>query len=108
MDYYDRIKQLTVLGEFNESEGYEVDMGAIAYDGEIGKFVFITASGCSCWDGEYCEKRYDKLSLLLVEEGRSDHPWNPSGVTFERMAEEAIVEAIELGLITEDGTVREV
>lgn len=100
MDYDDRVKELVELSSFDESEPYEVDMGGIYWDSKAQKYSYITASGCSCWDGGYDENMYDTLSQLLVAERVSeDSYYRPSFSTFERMAEEATLKAIELGLI---------
>ena len=98
MDYYDRVKELEELSSYNESEPYEVDMGGIYWDPSAKKYCFITASGCSCWDGGYDESQYDKLSELLVAEQVGPTAYSPSLSTMERMAEEATLKALEMGL----------
>ena len=99
MDYYDRVKELVELSSYDDSEAYEVDMGGMYWDESAQKYVYITASGCSCWDGDYSEGCYDSLSELLKTEKVDERAYRPSLATFERMAEEATLKAIELGLI---------
>jgi hypothetical protein len=79
-DIDNRQKELVELAWLDESEPYEVDHTGIYLDPNSGKFVLLTASGCSCWDGEYNEEEYDTLedlekSLNLDEDKRR---WNPS------------------------------
>jgi hypothetical protein len=42
----------TLLVEHNKSEGYDVDE-SLLFQNKDGYFIWISASGCSCWDGEY-------------------------------------------------------
>jgi hypothetical protein len=39
---------------------YEVDFGQL-WKTPDNKFIFITGSGCSCWDGEVAADFYDSL-----------------------------------------------
>jgi len=79
-NYHERIKGLESLASLDESEQYEVDTTDIAYDKLTDKFALITCSGCSCWDGEYCEEQFDTLDAL--EEsllwGAKERRHNPS------------------------------
>ena len=83
MYYYDRTAQLTELASLDESEDYEVDYSFVGLDSD-GKFVLLTASGCSCWDGDYEETPFDSLDALeasLIEgdaDGNDIHRYNPS------------------------------
>lgn len=83
MDYYDRQKSLTILASIDESEPYEVDEAIIGLD-QDGRFVLLTASGCSCWDGDYDEEVFDSLDALekaLIqgdEDGNDKYHYNPS------------------------------
>lgn len=66
----------------DESESYEVDQTAIYSDKETGTFVFATASGCSCWDGDWDVTTGLSLGevfdLIGVDGEESGHRWNPS------------------------------
>ena len=99
MSYYDRTRVLVELASYDESASYEVDMGGIYWNPSTKKYCFITASGCSCWDGQYEENQYDKLSELLVAEQVEQTAYAPSFSAMERMAEEATIKALEMGLI---------
>lgn len=65
-----------LLAAINESESYEVDNTEIWRSGD--KFILVTASGCSCWGGEYEEETFDSLDNLersvLVREGYIHNP----------------------------------
>lgn len=83
MRYYDRIEELNCLAEIDESRDYEVDMAGIYTDGD--KFYFITASGCSCWDGEYDETVYDSfedLKKAIITDDVSDYNPSLNGVRY--------------------------
>jgi hypothetical protein len=53
----------TSLGHLDESADYEVDQTEIFWT-EDGRFVLATASGCSCWDGEWNAETFDTLDAL--------------------------------------------
>lgn len=82
-----------VIAEIDESADYEVDQTTILAE-EAGTFLLATASGCSCWAGEWDVVRYDTVEELLADigpTGESDNLYNPS---FEGVkALEAQVEA---------------
>ena len=83
MDYYDRIAELTCLADIDESRDYEVDMSGIYTDGT--KFYFITASGCSCWSGEYDETVYnsfEELKNAIAMDDTSDYAPSLNGVRY--------------------------
>lgn len=61
----DRVKQLQELAFIDESAEYEVDTNGIYYDPKTHKFVLLSCSGCSCWDGSYDEFQADSLDELL-------------------------------------------
>lgn len=63
-DYDDRRKELVELSSFDESESYEVDMGAVCFSPEDGTIRLLTASGCSCWSGEFTEETFSCLTSL--------------------------------------------
>lgn len=52
------------LASIDESEFYEVDMAEVYYVPTERKFILRTASGCSCWDGDYDETKFDTLPAL--------------------------------------------
>ena len=94
MEYYKRREELKELAFLDEADSYEVDESGIYTDGV--KFYLLTASGCSCWDGDYDEavfEDFDSLKTFLINE---DLPrYNPS----LRGGQELIAEAIRnLGL----------
>ena len=60
----DEIDKSIVLSEVDESAPYEVDQAAIILNKETGKFGFIQASGCSCWDGDGEVEYFDDLDKL--------------------------------------------
>lgn len=73
----DRVEQLKKLAFIDESERYKVDQTGIFYDPLTTKFVLLTATGCSCWDGEYDEERFDSLDSLetsLITDSRDHNP----------------------------------
>jgi hypothetical protein len=61
LDYYVP-KEWTLLAEIDESEAYEVDITEIYRHGD--KFILATASGCSCWSGEYDVEEFTSLDAL--------------------------------------------
>lgn len=83
MDFYDRQKQLIIIARVDESEPYEIDEAVIGIDTN-GKFILLTASGCSCWDGDYDEAEYSSLDDIerdLIrgdENGNDAYRYNPS------------------------------
>ena len=68
----------TLLAELDESAGYEVDITRI-YSGN-GKIVLATASGCSCWGGEFDVEYFDTLDALeaSVSVTGDDRRYQPS------------------------------
>lgn len=70
-DYDDRKSELKTLAFIDEADSYEVDENGIYTDGE--KFYLLSASGCSCWDGEFDEVEYNSFEelkqALLGDEG---------------------------------------
>ena len=62
----------------DESESYEVDITEIWKTSE-GKFILATATGCSCWGGEYEVEEYasldDVVSGILNREGYVYNPY---------------------------------
>jgi hypothetical protein len=75
LDYYVP-KGWVLLAELDESESYEVDVTEIYKAGD--KFVLATATGCSCWNGEYDTEEFDTLDALGVSMVKDDRQYNPS------------------------------
>ena len=89
MYYDDRCNELTELSSFDESQDYEVDIGGIYLDSD-GKFILLTASGCSCWDGDYSEEIFESLEALELTLLTSDGDrWNPSLLGTHQLIQEA-------------------
>lgn len=69
----------TLLAHVDESEAYEVDQTMIRQDGD--EWILATASGCSCWDGEWAVERFDTLEALFGAIGRDsevERMYNPT------------------------------
>ena len=72
-------KDWTLVADIDESEPYEVDVTEI-YEHE-GRFILVTASGCSCWDGDYETQEFDSLEAIanvLLDSVRDSYTYNPS------------------------------
>lgn len=97
MDYYDRQKELKELVSIDEADVYEVDGVGIYLDEKSGKFVLLSASGCSCWDGEFDEAEFDSLDELASslidgdEDGSDRYRYNPSLKGARQLIEKARV-----------------
>lgn len=68
-----------LIASIDESEPYEVDQTAIFADGD--EWILATASGCSCWDGDWEVERYDSLDSLFESIGPKSgvgRAYNPS------------------------------
>jgi len=85
-------EELVVLSELDESEAYEVDYTLIGYDKKKGKFVLVTASGCSCWDGDCQVEYFDTLAEMHKSLGvhGPDRDFQPSLMGVERAMKEAL------------------
>ena len=83
-------KSWALLAEDDRSESYDVDITAIWQTPE-GKFVLGTASGCSCWDGDYDLEEFDTLDTLAASIGPvgDDRRYNPSPATAVDIVAEA-------------------
>lgn len=77
MYYDDRAAQLRELAFVDEADSYEVDQTGIYVD-ENGTFVLLTASGCSCWEGDYDEEQFESLDALENALINGDRTYNPS------------------------------
>lgn len=77
MEYYSKRESLRELAFLDEADSYEVDETGI-YTDEV-KFYLLTASGCSCWDGDYDEAVFDDFESLKNFLLSEDLPrYNPS------------------------------
>lgn len=80
------------LATCDESASYEIDENSLYYDPTTRKFLWRSASGCSCWDGEYGESWYDSLDDVEKElrEGHAkDKYYHPSLSGTETLLREA-------------------
>lgn len=66
----------TKIAEVDESEGYEIDQTRI-YLTPTG-FALATASGCSCWGGEWEVEEFETLEALYQSMKWDDRAYNPS------------------------------
>ena len=66
----------SLLATVDESESYEVDIAEI-WKTPSG-YALLTASGCSCWGGEYETAEFTSLELLAVALLKEDRTYNPS------------------------------
>lgn len=67
----------TLIAKVDESESYEVDSTEI-WKTKDGSYVLITASGCSCWDGDFDREDYKTLELLAVGLFSGERMYTPS------------------------------
>jgi hypothetical protein len=78
------------LAALDQSESYETDVTEVWLDTLTGKFHVATASGCSCWDGEFDSTEYDTMEELAHSLMTEDQPnYNPSVVGAVRLIEMA-------------------
>lgn len=77
-DWYEVEKKLTHLAFLDEADSYEVDQCLIGIDPTTGKFILMTASGCSCWDGYATVEEFDSLDALESSLINEDRTYNPS------------------------------
>lgn len=77
-DYYKTIKEYDELASLDESADYEVDYTFVGFDKRTGKFVLVTASGCSCWDGDAYVELFDDLESMRKSLVTTDRTYNPS------------------------------
>jgi hypothetical protein len=80
-DDNDVLGRATTIASIDEGEPYETDQTDILVETE-GTFLLATASGCSCWDGDWYVTRYDTVEELLEDigpQGSADNGgYNPS------------------------------
>lgn len=78
-----------LLASVDESEPYEVDQTAIYLTPE-GKFAYATASGCSCWDGDWGVTDFDSLDEIEALYAKEDISYyNPSFEGFKSLIAQA-------------------
>lgn len=78
MTWNDRTAQLEELAFLDKSECYETDYTGVYFDEETAQYALLTASGCSCWEGEYDEEQYDSLDALQAALFEGQRTYNPS------------------------------
>lgn len=85
-----------LLSECDESESYEVDQAEIWHNARDGRFILRTASGCSCWAGDWDVLTFGGFDLLKKHLlGDNEARYNPSlsgAITMLDEAEAALVE----------------
>lgn len=77
-DLYERKKEITILSEVDEADSYEVDECYIALDPITNRFALITASGCSCWDGDFEEEQFDSIDQIADTLLKDERRYNPT------------------------------
>lgn len=80
------------VADVDESESYEVDQTQIVYVPSTDKFWLLTASGCSCWDGDWDAEEFDNLDVLFASliDGRADErQYTPSFKGAQTLREQA-------------------
>lgn len=86
-------KGYTLLASIDESAPYEIDVSEIYYNTEKNNFVLMTASGCSCWSGEYEEEFYEKLEDIekyLFARDDKGYVYTPSVKGAQELVSEAV------------------
>jgi hypothetical protein len=95
MSYEERKAELIELAFYDDSESYSTDEGGIYLCPKTMKLIFLSASGCSCWDGDYEEDSFDSLldvEIALLkggENGEDLYKFHPSLARCKEMLEEA-------------------
>lgn len=79
-----------LLASVDESESYSIDQAAIYLTPE-GKFAFATASGCSCWAGDWNVSDFDSLGEIEALYAKEDisRYYNPTFKGFQSLMSEA-------------------
>lgn len=86
--FNDKPEGWVLIAEQDDSEGYDVDRTAIFTTPE--GFVLATASGCSCWGGEWWIENFDTLDDIEVDLIRNnDRRYKPSLVGSVSVVDEA-------------------
>lgn len=90
MSTWDAVEsEVTQLAFLDESYPYEVDQCLIGLDKSTGKFVLMTATGCSCWDGDATVEYFDSIDEIESSLINKDRTYNPSLLGAERLIREA-------------------
>lgn len=89
MNYQEKRDSLKQLAFIDEADDYEVDEAGIYLNEQTGQFHLLTASGCSCWDGEFDEEIFDSLDQLESSLINNDRSYNPSLNGANRLINEA-------------------
>ena len=92
LDELRAIEHIPLIAEIDESEPYEVDQTLIFFDKNRELFLLVTASGCSCWDGDCEIEEYNSLDDISAQlSGRDDRGFvhNPSPKGLEALLAEA-------------------
>ncbi len=78
------------LSELDKSEAYEIDVMEI-WQSEDGRIQYVSASGCSCWDGEYSTEDFDSIDALVAGLTKEDAAsgYNPTPAGLAELAAEA-------------------
>lgn len=85
----DRVGELEQLAYVDEADSWEVDRTGIFRDPKTGKLALLTASGCSCWDGEFFEEQHATLAALAAALLTTDRTHNPTLKGAEALVAEA-------------------
>ena len=94
-DFSERKNELVELAYYDDAGSYEVNEGGIFLDPVTHKIVFLSASGCSCWDGDYEEDVFDSLldvEIALLKGGKNGEDlfqYHPSLSACKDLIEEA-------------------
>lgn len=80
---------LKLLAFVDESEPYEVDYVGLYLNESSGKFIVVSASGCSCWEGEEDVQEFDSLDEVEKAFDRDGFAYNPSILGGKQLIEEA-------------------
>lgn len=78
MYWWDRVEELIELAFISEADDYEIDQAGIYFDPATKRYALLTASGCSCWDGEFDEEQFDTLDDLEASLADEDRTYNPT------------------------------
>jgi hypothetical protein len=78
LNYGRERKELIELATIDESADWAVDYAEIFYDPDKKELVLLTASGCSCWEGEYQEERAKTWKALKEALLKGDTDYNPT------------------------------
>jgi hypothetical protein len=75
-------KDWIYVAAVDESESYEVDVSEI-WRKPDDTFLLVTASGCSCWEGDYEVQEFESLdeleNIVLHREGNWIYNPSPAG-----------------------------